>query len=170
MCLLHWLLDLDFDLFKLISFSLANCNESISRRGKYLLLEGHAHFHITYSSSLLHDLFKNLYCVLRKQLSLKGRKKKSSLLVLCPLVLGCFHLETFCQILPRTKLQYFILVYDLWILPKSLAQQYFFFLLHTADFSLTLSFLSPQIIFNNPAFQVLWTFLPLLLNINYFFL
>lgn len=31
--------------------------------GKYLFLEGHAHFHITFSSPLLHDLFKNFFIV-----------------------------------------------------------------------------------------------------------
>jgi len=61
--LLHWGLDLDFDLFVFISFSLANYNESVSIRGKYLFLEWYAHFHITYSSPLLHDLFKNLFIV-----------------------------------------------------------------------------------------------------------
>lgn len=63
MWLLHWLLDLDSSLSKFILFSLANYNGSISKRGKYLFLQGLAHFHITYSSSLLQDLFNSFFTV-----------------------------------------------------------------------------------------------------------
>lgn len=81
MCLLYWLLDLDSDLSKFILFSLADYNGSVSKKGKHLFPEGCAHFHITYSSSLLQDLFNNFFIV-----SLENyypwREEKKSLLFL----------------------------------------------------------------------------------------
>lgn len=129
MWLLHWLLDLDSDLYKFILFSLANYNGSISKRGKYLFLEGHAHLHITYSSSLLQDLFNNFFIVpLENNYPWRagGKKKVFSP---CTLPSGS-ELLSFRDALPdiathRTP-AFHLVLWHLWILPKSLTQQYFF--------------------------------------------
>lgn len=134
---------------------MANYNENISRMGKYFWRD----------VSTFTWLIQELYCALINNYSQRGEKKTSHL-VPYPLVLRCFHLQIVCQIYPRAQLQCFISFYDMWILPKSLTWQLFSFCF-TAN--LSLSFLSLQVSFNNSVFQALFPFLPLLLNINYFF-
>lgn len=65
--------DLDFDLFNFISCSLANYNENIGRRGKYLFLGGCAHFHITSSRTSALYSYKSI---------IPRKKEKKSLLIL----------------------------------------------------------------------------------------
>lgn len=110
-----------------ISFSLAIYNESISRRGKYLFLEGHAHFQITYSSPLLHDLFKNFFIV-SLQHNYPWREQKK-VFTSCTLPSGT-EMLSFGDDLPDSVTHkaaiFHLALWKMWILPKSLTQQYFF--------------------------------------------
>lgn len=121
-----------------------------------------AHFHMTYSRTSLLCPYKTIIP--------EGNKK--SVFTPCTMPSGT-EMFSFRDGLPDIATHkaavFHLVLWQMWILPKSLTQQYFLFLPPAANLSLTLSSLSPQISFNNPAFQALFTFLPLLLNINYFF-
>lgn len=128
MWLLHWLLDLDCDLSKFILFSLANYNGSISKRGKYLFLEGRAQFHITYSSSLLQDLFNNFF-IGSSENNYPWRAWKKKIFSPCTLPSGT-ELLSFRDALPDIATHktpaFHLVLWHSWILPKSLTQQCFF--------------------------------------------
>lgn len=85
---------------------MANYNENISQMGKYLFLEGCAHFHVTYSRT-------SLLCPCKTIIPKGERKKTTSDLVAYPLVLRCFHLQIVCQVYPCAQLQCFISFYDM---------------------------------------------------------